>query len=108
MACRVVRITELGNGELVAELDQVGEVSEEEIERELLSVIYKSDPSLDDDTGRLIPGRKGLEISLSLHLTEPDPDGVSHLGGIRGKRELFARVMQELEAIGYEVRGGRV
>ncbi len=107
MARRAVIINELSSGELVAELEQGGDIPEEVIEGELLSIIYKTDPALDNDTGRLVPGKKNSEISLSLHLTEPDLEGISRLGGIRGNEKLFHVVLQELKVIGYEVVDGR-
>ena len=100
MTKRLVRINRLGAGELLAALEQAGDVPEEIIESELLATIYKADPSLEDDTGRLVSGRKSSEISLSLYLTEPDSEGISRLGGIRGKEELFPFVLKELKLIG--------
>ena len=108
MPSRRVTIDKLENGAVVAILDQSGDVSEEMIEREFLAIIYKADPALDDDTGRLVPGARNSEISLSLYLTEPDLDGVSHLGGIRGAEPIFHAVIEELSKNGYEVKYGRV
>ena len=98
----------LETGELAALLDQSGEIPEGIIEDELLAVIYRADPALDDESGRLVPGMKNSEISLSLHLTEPGPDGISPLGGIRGQEAIFYLVLEELQKIGYEVVDGRV
>jgi len=108
MPRRSVTVNTLGTGELVAMLDQSGDIPEGIIETELLEVIHKADPALDDETGRLVPGMKNSEIALSLHITEPDSEGISGLGGIRGKETVFQLVLEELQKIGYEVVDGRV
>lgn len=107
MPRRTVSIHKLETGELAAVLEQLGDVPEEIIESELLTVIYTADPAL-DETGRLVPGMKNSEISLSLHLPEPDAEGTSHLGGIRGSGPVFYLAVEELKKIGYEVVDGRV
>ncbi len=110
MANRILKFNDFeeGSGMLTALLEPGGNISEQEIERELLSVIYRCDPALEDETGRLTPGKKNSEISLSIILTDPDENGISHLGGIRGKRDLLIVALQELKDLGYEIRGRRV
>ena len=90
--------------DFIAELEQDGDVTYETIDSELLSTIYKCDPSLDDDTGRLVPGKRSSEIALRLHLTDPDTDGVSHLGGMRGESSLLNEVIEDLKSKGYTIK----
>jgi hypothetical protein len=72
------------NGKLTYRLPEIE--GEKEIFEELMPLIYKFHPALDDTTGRLKqePGiPENLLQGPELFLTSPDLDGFSHIGGIR-------------------------
>ena len=105
MIKRILKVEKVESSpeELQASLEFGGTASEEEIEKELLNVIFKCSPALEENTGRLAPGKKQTEIGLSLFLTEPDNNGISHLAGIRGVKSLVYSALNELGNKGYEV-----
>ena len=101
-----IRISPNGNDRstAVALLTQDGGVAEETIESELLGTIYKCDPALDDATGRLLPGKRQSEVSLSIVLTEPDSEGTCHIGGIEGQAHSLKAALEELKVVDYEIQ----
>jgi hypothetical protein len=106
MIKRILQVekTENNQGLLKATLEYGGTESEETIEKELLEAIFKSDPALEENTGRLLPGKKISEIGLSLFLLKPNANGVSHLGGIQGNAHLIEAALQVLSKNGYKVK----
>ncbi len=80
------------------------EVSENEIQPELLKILYEVDPALDSITGKLCLGKRKEEISCWIHLSNPDTDGISHVAGLGCKNMMTAAVSSYLEDKGYEVK----
>ncbi len=106
MPKRILTVQTNGNDRstVVALLRQKGSIAEETIESELLGAIYKCDPALDDATGRLLPGKRQSEVSLSIVLTDPDAEGTCHIGGIEGQAHSLEAALDELELVGYEIQ----
>lgn len=88
-------------------LEQSGPIDEGEIERELLPLLYKYHPALDDTSGRLKqqPGVGHLMHSgPEFFLTPPDERGISHFGGLRVPYQVKDAFLSELRANGWDVR----
>lgn len=79
---------------------------EKEIFDELMPLIYKFHPALDETTGRLRqePGSSGkLLLGPDLFLTDPDSNGFSHIGGIRIPEKDTQLFLDDLRLLGWSV-----
>jgi len=87
-------------------LDPSGPVDEGDIERELLPLLYKYHPALDDVSGKLKqePGvRDALALGPEFFLSAPDEEAISRFGGVRlpvATRDAFVR---DLRASGWVI-----
>lgn len=93
----------LPGGRVRFSLHPEGPLSETELASELTAIVVATDPVLDKDTGRRLPGKRTTEITTSLFLTDSEAMGVSHLGGIECAPEHAAVVANLAEKRGYRV-----
>ena len=82
-----------------------GELGAEQLERELLSIVYAADPALSDLDGRLLQGHLASEVTTRLFVSGPDAAGVFHLGGIHCAPHQVVLVAQLAGARGFRVVG---
>jgi hypothetical protein len=93
-------------GKATFHIEQLGPIGEAEIESELLPLLYKYHPALEDASGRLKqqPGvRELMSIGPEFFLTPPDDRGVSHFGGLRLPYAVKEAFVSELRASGWIV-----
>ena len=105
MPSRVLSAEQAEHGRVRLRLGAGGPLSEAEATEDLTAILYASDPALDHQTGRLIPGKKKTDITTNLFLTEPDANGVSHLGGIECEPSQVELVVSLAKQKGYRVDG---
>lgn len=79
---------------------------EQELVSDLVPVFNRVDPSLDDQTGRLLNGQmysRYFDSGPRWILTEPDSEGIRHRIGISVHPQFLDRLITELNSIGYQV-----
>src|SRR5574341_1061900 len=94
------------DGKVTYRLDPSGPVEEADIERELLPLLYRYHPALDDLSGRLKeqPGiRELVPLGPEFFLTPPDENGISRFGGVRLPADVRAEFLEELRTKGWLV-----
>lgn len=94
------------DGKVTYRLDPTGPIDEGSIEQELLPIVYRHHPALDDVTGRLKqrPGVRDLMVmGPELFLAQADQGGVSLLGGVRLPPSLRAAFLNDLKANGWVI-----
>ena len=92
--------------EVAFQIEQSGSVSESEIERELLPLIYSLRPERDDTTGRLsrpMSTEDQSKKSVEFFLTQPDAAGLCHIGGLRVPIHLEGNFLRMIQAIGWTI-----
>ena len=105
MPSRELHICPLPTGDVRFSLTLEGSVPEAQISDELTSMLVVVDPALDSYTGRLIPGRLAEEIATSIVLTDPDPDGFSHIAGMDCPKDIAGQLARLAKDRGYNVVG---
>ena len=87
-------------------LEQSGPIGEAEIQGELLPLLYRYHPALEESTGRLKqePGiNRLMGLGPEFFLTSADEGGVSHFGGLRVPHDVKDALLGDLRANGWEV-----
>jgi hypothetical protein len=95
-----------GDGKVAFRVELSEGLDEGEVERQLLPLLYKFHPALDDTSGRLkqeLGVRALMSKGPDFYLTEPDADGVSHFGGVRIPVQDQQSFLAELRALGWSV-----
>lgn len=105
MLSRTLNARSIGSARVEFRVMPGEDLSESEMERELLRLVYEVDPALEDETGRLRPGARAAEISTSLFVVGPDADGWHYLGGIQCAARNAASLAQLAISRGFEVQG---
>jgi hypothetical protein len=94
------------DGKVTFRLDQSGPIDEGDIERELLPLIYRYHPALDDVTGRLKeePGvRQLMHLGPEFFLSPPNEMSTSRFGGVRLPEDVRRPFLEELRASGWVI-----
>jgi hypothetical protein len=94
------------DGKATYRLDQSGPIDEGDIARELLPLLYRYHPALDDVTGRLKeePGvRQLMPLGPEFFLSPPDEMSISRFGGVRLPSEVRRPFLEELRASGWVI-----
>jgi hypothetical protein len=82
------------------------DVSESELERELMPIIFAADPALEAATGRLVPGCRAETIATRLLLAPPTEEGGAHqIKGLTCSEGLAAQVALLAQKWGFVVVG---
>jgi len=82
------------------------DVDEDEVERQLLSLVYRFHPAFDEATGSLKEGPGIRELKLKgpeFYLLAPDADGIARFGGVRIPAQDKDAFLAELRALGWSV-----